>query len=41
MGPKIEASCRFVESTGKPAAIGQLADARALLDGQAGTLVTG
>ena len=40
MGPKIEASCRFVESTGKPAAIGQLADAQALLAGQAGTLVT-
>jgi carbamate kinase len=40
MGPKIEAVCRFVEATGKPAAIGQLADARALLDGKAGTLVT-
>ena len=40
MGPKIEAVCRFVEATGKPAAIGQLADARALLHGKAGTLVT-
>ena len=39
MGPKIEAVCRFVEATGKPAAIGQLADAQALLDGEAGTLV--
>jgi carbamate kinase len=40
MGPKIEAACRFVEATGKPAAIGQLGDAQALLDGEAGTLVT-
>jgi carbamate kinase len=40
MGPKIEAVCRFVEATGKPAAIGRLTDARALLDGKAGTLVT-
>jgi len=39
MGPKIEAVCRFVESTGKPAVIGQLGDAQALLAGQAGTLV--
>ena len=40
MGPKIEAVCRFVEATGKPAAIGQLGDAQALLAGEAGTLVT-
>jgi carbamate kinase len=40
MGPKIEAVCRFVEATGKPAAIGRLADARALLTGEAGTLVS-
>ena len=40
MGPKIEAVCRFVETTGKPAAIGQLGDAQALLAGEAGTLVT-
>jgi len=39
MGPKIEAVCRFVEATGKLAAIGQLADAQALLAGQAGTLI--
>ena len=31
MGPKIEAVCRFTEATGKPAAIGRLADAEALL----------
>jgi carbamate kinase len=41
MGPKVEAVCRFVEATGKPAAIGRLADAQALLAGQAGTLITG
>lgn len=39
MGPKIEAACRFVERTGKMAAIGQLADAQALLDRKAGTIV--
>ena len=39
MGPKIDAVCRFVEMTGKPAAIGQLADAQALLAQQAGTIV--
>lgn len=40
MGPKIEAVCRFVEATGRPAAIGQLSDAQALLAGEAGTIVT-
>ena len=40
MGPKIEAVCRFVEATGKMAAIGQLADAQALLDRKAGTVIT-
>jgi carbamate kinase len=40
MGPKVDAVCRFVEATGKMAAIGQLADAQALLAGQAGTIVT-
>jgi len=39
MGPNIEAVCRFTEATGKPAAIGRLADAEALLAGQAGTLI--
>jgi len=39
MGPKVEAVCRFVDATGKPAAIGQLGDAQALLAGQAGTLI--
>lgn len=40
MGPKVEASCRFVEATGGMAAIGRLSDAAALLDGKAGTVVT-
>jgi carbamate kinase len=40
MGPKVEAVCRFVERTGKTAAIGQLADAQALLDRKAGTVIT-
>jgi carbamate kinase len=39
MGPKIEALCRFVEATGKLAAIGRLADAQALVHGQAGTTI--
>ena len=40
VGPKIEAVCRFVESTGKLAAIGQIGDAQALLTGHAGTTIT-
>jgi hypothetical protein len=39
MGPKVEAACRFVEATGGWAAIGALADAAAILSGQAGTTV--
>jgi hypothetical protein len=37
MRPKIEAACRFASQTGKIAAIGALADAPAILAGQAGT----
>jgi carbamate kinase len=40
MGPKVEAVCRFVEATGKMAAIGRLDAAEALLQGQAGTTVS-
>jgi carbamate kinase len=40
MGPKVEAICRFVEVTGDLGAIGALADAVAILDGKAGTVVT-
>jgi carbamate kinase len=39
MGPKVEAACEFVEQTGGMAGIGRLADARAILAGEAGTLV--
>ncbi len=39
MGPKVEAACRFVEATGKCAAIGRLEDAREILEGSRGTIV--
>jgi carbamate kinase len=39
MGPKVEAACRFVEGTGKPAAIGALADAVRIVAGKSGTWV--
>jgi carbamate kinase len=39
MAPKIDASCRFVERTGRRAAIGGLEDAAALLAGETGTQV--
>jgi carbamate kinase len=40
MGPKVEAACRFVETTGDMAAIGRLEEADRILDGSAGTIVT-
>jgi carbamate kinase len=40
MGPKVAAACQFVERTGKLAAIGSIADAGALVRGEAGTIVT-
>lgn len=40
MGPKVEAVCRFVEVTGKKAAIGSLDEAAALLNGAEGTFVS-
>ena len=40
MGPKVEAVSRFVELTGGVAAIGALADAEAIVRGEAGTVVT-
>ncbi len=40
MGPKVEAACRFVRSGGGFAAIGSLADAGAMLRGEAGTIVS-
>ena len=39
MGPKAEAACRFVERTGRFAAIGALDEAQAILNGNAGTIV--
>jgi carbamate kinase len=39
MAPKVEAACRFVETTGRRAAIGSLREAAALLRGDAGTTV--
>jgi carbamate kinase len=39
MGPKVAAATRFVERTGRPAAIGALADIERIVDGEAGTLV--
>jgi carbamate kinase len=39
MGPKVEAVCRFVEQTGKRAAIGQLEALPELVAGTAGTQI--
>jgi carbamate kinase len=39
MGPKVEAACRFVEATGKPAMIGRLGDAVDLLARRCGTVI--
>jgi carbamate kinase len=39
MGPKVEAAARFVEATGRRAAIGSLDDVLALVAGTAGTIV--
>jgi carbamate kinase len=40
MGPKVDAACGFVEATGMPAMIGNLADAAELLKGNNGTVIT-
>jgi carbamate kinase len=39
MGPKVDAACQFVRSTGKCAAIGALKDLAAILRGEAGTTI--
>ena len=39
MGPKVDAAIRFVEATGKRAAIGALEDIEAIVAGTAGTNV--
>jgi carbamate kinase len=41
MGPKVEAACRFAQTTGHTAAIGALADVAAIARGEKGTLVDG
>jgi carbamate kinase len=40
MGPKVAAACRFTTATGRPAAIGALADLERILAGDAGTTVS-
>lgn len=40
MGPKVTAACQFVEETGADAAIGALADAMAIVHGDAGTTIS-
>jgi carbamate kinase len=37
MGPKVDAAVRFVEATGKRAAIGALEDIEHIVEGTAGT----
>jgi carbamate kinase len=39
MGPKVDAAVRFVEATGRRAAIGSLADISQIVEGRAGTTV--
>ncbi len=40
MGPKVEAACRFVELGNGAAGIGRLADAAAVIKGEAGTIIS-
>ncbi len=40
MGPKVEAACIFASRQGRIAGIGRLEDARAILVGRAGTIIT-
>jgi carbamate kinase len=39
MGPKVEAACRFVERTGRRAAIGAINQAEPILKGETGTII--
>jgi carbamate kinase len=41
MAPKVEAACRFAERTGRMAGIGAIDQAQAILERNAGTIVTG
>lgn len=40
MAPKVAAACRFASATGARAAVGSIADALAILQGRAGTVIT-
>jgi len=40
MGPKVAAAAAFVRASGNRAGIGRLADARAILEGRAGTRIS-
>jgi carbamate kinase len=40
MGPKVRAACQFAEATGRMAVIGSIDDTAALVQGEAGTVVT-
>jgi carbamate kinase len=40
MGPKVDAACRFVRATGRPSAIGELAQLGRIIAGEAGTTIT-
>jgi carbamate kinase len=40
MGPKVDAACRFATATGRPTAIGALADLGRILEGTAGTTIS-
>jgi carbamate kinase len=40
MGPKVQAACDFVTASGHMAGIGQLADAIAIIEKNAGTIIT-
>jgi carbamate kinase len=39
MGPKVDAACRFVATTGRMAAIGALKDLPRIIAGEAGTTI--
>ena len=41
MGPKVDAACRFARRTGASAAIGALGELPAIVEGRAGTTVSG
>ncbi|CAL8467155.1 g6691 [Coccomyxa elongata] len=40
MGPKVQAACKFVQETGRPAGIGSMEDAVSIVRRQKGTLIT-